>query len=153
MENQKYIRTDIIYCHLGDLNLWPEAACTARNYGLHKWSPKSDADERTDRHRDGRTDGDISLTGTHWGPLDPNAGINASRRWNPTLEINTNTKLSKGPQTTGRTDRYPCGLSPHALCTITGRANDLQKATWNTRQRDREIDRQRDGYTDGRSHK
>ena len=32
-------------------------------------------------------------TGTHWVPSDPSVGINASRRWTPTLEINTNTKI------------------------------------------------------------
>ena len=25
-------RTDILYCHSGDLNMWPTAACSARNY-------------------------------------------------------------------------------------------------------------------------
>ena len=26
-------RVDILYYHLGDLNQWPAAACSARNYG------------------------------------------------------------------------------------------------------------------------
>ena len=26
-------QTDILYCHSGDMKLWPVAACAARNYG------------------------------------------------------------------------------------------------------------------------
>ena len=60
-------QTDIIYCHSGDLTPWPAAACAARNYGPREWSPKSDADDRTEWH--------ISSTGPHWGPSDPSVGI------------------------------------------------------------------------------
>ena len=45
--------------------------------------------------RDKDTEGHISLTGPHWGPLDYSVGINASRNWTPTLHINTNKKLQK----------------------------------------------------------
>ena len=54
----------------------------------------------------GWTDGDISLTGPHWGPLEPSVGINASRRWTPTLEVDTNTKIEKVLCTTGRTEGH-----------------------------------------------
>ena len=47
----------------------------------------------------------ISLIVPYWGPLDPSAGINASRCWNPILENNKNTKTTKGLRKTGRTDR------------------------------------------------
>ena len=39
-------------------------------------------------------------TGTHWGPSDPNVGINLSRRWTPTPEVNINTTIAKVPRTT-----------------------------------------------------
>ena len=65
--------------------------------------------------------------------------INASRSWTPTLEMNTKTKIAKGPRTTGRTDILYChsgdlthGLRLHALHAIMGRANDRQKATRTT---------------------
>ena len=29
-------RTEILYCHSGDLNPWPATACSARNYGPRK---------------------------------------------------------------------------------------------------------------------
>ena len=34
---------------------------------------------------------------------------NASQLWTPTLEVNTNKKIAKGPQTTGRTDGHMGG--------------------------------------------
>ena len=91
--------TDILYCHSGYLTLWHTAICTARNYRTHKLSPKIDAYKQTERQieRDAYrpTYRYISSTGPHWVPLDPSAGINASRRWTPTLEINRNTKWQK----------------------------------------------------------
>ena len=87
--------------------------------------------------------------------------------WNPSLEISTNTKVTKGPQTTEltyrltdrQTDRWKDGwkdrwtdrqiyytptqdiltrgLWMHALCAITGCANDCLKSTQTTGQRDR----------------
>ena len=33
-EGQMDRQIEILYCHFGDLNLWPDAACAARNYGL-----------------------------------------------------------------------------------------------------------------------
>ena len=68
-----------------------------------------------------------------------------------TLEINKNTKIAKGPRTTGRTDGrtyytttqgiLPYDLRLYVLHAITGRGNDRQKATRTTRQRE--------GRTDG----
>ena len=56
---QTTVRTDILYFHSGDLNLWSAAACAVYNYKLRKWSPKTEADDRTQRQRvieiDGRT--------------------------------------------------------------------------------------------------
>ena len=84
--------------------------------------------------------------------------VNASRQCNSTLEINTNTKIAKGPWTTGQKKEQTYytatqeilthGLGPHALRTITGRANDRQKATQTTEQRYRETDRVKDGWMD-----
>ena len=74
--------------------------------------------------------------------------INASRRWTPTLEMNTNTRIAKNPWTTRRMDGrtyYTAtqgiltgGLRPHALHAITGRTNNRKKVMRTTRQRDRE---------------
>ena len=95
-------RIDIIYWHSGDLNLWPMAACAARNYGPRKWSPKGNTYDRKERHRDRK----IGSTVSHWGYSDPSAGINKSRLWTTTLEIITNTKTEKVPRTTGQIDRH-----------------------------------------------
>ena len=45
---------------------------------------------QTNRQRDGWAGGYIRLDGPHWCPSDPSGGINAPRRWIPTLEININ---------------------------------------------------------------
>ena len=42
---------------------------------------------QTDRHTDRHRDEHISLTGTQWGPPEPNVGINSSRSCTPTLVI------------------------------------------------------------------
>ena len=67
----------------------------------------------------------------------------------PTLKINTNKKIAKGPWTTRLTDGRTYytstqwiltrALRPHALRAITVRVNDLQKATQTTGQRDGRI--------------
>ena len=84
--------------------------------------------------------------------------VNTSRHCNSTLEINNNTKIAKGPWTTGQKKEQTYytatqeilthGLGPHALRTIMGRANDRQKATQTTEQRYRETDRVKDGWMD-----
>ena len=101
--------------------------------------PGKEADIQRDRQKDRQRDGDIRSTGPHWGPSEPSAGINASRLWNPTLEINTNKKITKGTHMTWRIDRKTYytetqgiitrGLRPHALHKIMGHTNDIQKAT------------------------
>ena len=123
-------------------------------------------DRDTDGETEIQTDRNISSTGNHWGPTYPSIGINALRRWTPTLVIviiiviislvlkllNKITKIKKGPRTTGRTDGHiilPLGVfgpvALHALRKITCRMNDLQKVTQKTGQRYRE--------TDGRTYK
>ena len=78
--------------------------------------------------------------------------INASRRWTPIPEINTNKKIAKKcGRLDGSTHRrtyytytqgiWPRGLLPHVLQIITGCANDCQKDMRTTGQRDREKDR------------
>ena len=72
--------------------------------------------------------------------------INLLRRWNPTMEINTNTKIAKGPWTTRQTDILYChsgALSPWpaAACTVRNygpRFYDRQKVTRMTINRYRE---------------
>ena len=59
----------------------------------------------TDGLAEGWIDGHISSTGHHWDPMDPNVWTYASRRCTPTLEINTITKLAKGPQNTGQMEQ------------------------------------------------
>ena len=123
---QKPKKARISYFHSGDLTLWPAAERTACNYGTYYFFPKSDADNQKERW----TVRHIISTGPHWGPEDPSVDIITSRRWTPTLEINTNKKNSKGLWTTGRTDGqtyYTCtlgilnrGLRKHALHAIAG---------------------------------
>ena len=75
--------------------------------------------------------------------------INASQCWNPTLEINTNTKVAKFTRTTIRTDRhmdryviltlrefYPvaCGCIRYAQ--LKAARLDVQNETWKTIHRD-----------------
>ena len=57
-----------------------------------------------DRRIEVRTDRDIISTRTNWGPSDTSVGIYASRCLAPIQEINTNTKIEKLLQTTGRID-------------------------------------------------
>ena len=85
--------------YIGASTPWPAGACAVRNYCLCALIRKNR------RGWPGReTDIHISSTGPHYGPLDPSVGINASQRCTPTLEINTNKKIVKGPRTNGRTD-------------------------------------------------
>ena len=55
MDDQMDRHTDILYCHSGNLNPWPAAACAARNYGPRKCLSKVDVDDRTKRLRDRET--------------------------------------------------------------------------------------------------
>ena len=96
--------TDILYCHSGDLNSWPAAACTARNYWRRELLPKSDEEYRMDI----KTERHLSSTVPHWGPSDPSLVGNALQRWNPTLEINTTKNITTGPQMTIRTEILYC---------------------------------------------
>ena len=105
------------------------------------------------RQRDIQTYRHISSTGPHWGTLDPSVGINASRRWTPTLGINKkyqNCKMPVDDRTGGHTDGWTyCnstqggwtrGLRPHGLRTIMGSANDRPKSTRTIRQTERHKD-------------
>ena len=47
-------RTDTLYCHSGDLNLWPAAACAAGNYGPRFYDYQKAM--RKTRQRDRETD-------------------------------------------------------------------------------------------------
>ena len=102
------------------------------------------------RRRDRETDIHTSLTGCHWGPSDPSVGIKAARRWTPTLGVNTNTKIAKGPWTTGRMGGLTyytatqgiCtrGLRMHVMRATMGQANDIPKSTRTNGQRERETE-------------
>ena len=76
-------QTDIFYWHSGYLIPWPEAACVALNYGPHKWSPKSDTDNRIERQRCIETYGHIILTEPRFVTLDTSVGINISWHHGP----------------------------------------------------------------------
>ena len=96
-------------------------------------------DVRTAGFMDIQTDGHISSTGTHWGPSEPSVGINSSRRWTHTLEINTNKKIVKGLWITGKTD----GRMRYAQLRSAGMISKKRR-----RRPDRETERQRDRRTD-----
>ena len=78
--------------------------CAQLQSALLLWQ-NSDAGNQTERYTDRQTNGHIISTGPHWGPLYLSVGINALRRWTPTLEINTDTKIEKGLRTTVLMDR------------------------------------------------
>ena len=61
---------------------------------LTKRDGEEQSERQTQRKRDRETYSYIILTGHHWGPSDPNVGINALRCWPPTLEINTTNKIA-----------------------------------------------------------
>ena len=77
-------------------------------------------------------------------------GIKKSRRWTPTLEINTNTKIAKIPRKDGQTDRgtyytttwgiLTRGLRLHALRAITGRDFMISKKQSGRPERDIDIE-------------
>ena len=101
------VRTDILYSHARYLNPWSAAAWTARNMGcgnVHQKATQTTGQIERQKYRE--TDGHTNLTGPHWVPLEPSLGINTSQKCTATLIINTQTKISKGPQTTVRTDGY-----------------------------------------------
>ena len=90
---------------------------------------------------------------TSWSPL-----INESQRWTPTLEINTNTEIEKGPRTTRYTNRQTEILYCHsgnftpwpvAACPARNygpRFYYRQKYTWMIVQRYKETDRETDRH-------
>ena len=99
-------RTDILYCHRGYLNPWPADACAAHNYGLCALIVKNRhgrPDKETERWINGYKK-IYKIDCTPLGSSGPQCLENPSRRCTPTLEINTNKKIAKGPWITGRTD-------------------------------------------------
>ena len=134
---------DILYYCSGDFTPWTADACAERNYGPHKLLPKSDMDERTERQRYRQMGGYISSTGPHWDPSDPSVGINSSRRCTPHWKLIQIQKLQKERRWLDGWTHYTAtqGISPrslwqHALHVIMSHANDRQKSTRTTRQRD-----------------
>ena len=93
VDNRTNIRTDGRKYYTSTQGIWtrglqPHAprAITGRAFMISKkrrGQPDREKERWIDRH--------IRLTGPHWGPLGPIVGMNISRHFNPTLEINTNT--------------------------------------------------------------
>ena len=86
----------------------PHALCIIMDCDIiinKKWCRRT-VRETVDRQKYRETGRNISLTGPHWGPLEPSVVINAYQRWTITLEINTkNTKKACGGPF-GWTDRH-----------------------------------------------
>ena len=82
--------------HMRCAQLWPAQTIYKKRRGQ--------IDRQMDIEKDRKRHGHICSTGPHWSPTETSVGINTSRRWTPTLETNTNTKITKGLQTTGSTD-------------------------------------------------
>ena len=118
-------------------------------------------DRDTERGTVRPIDKHINLTGTHWGPPDPSVGINASQHWTPTMEINTKILIKRpaDDQTDIHTyyidtqEIWSCKHRPQVMCVIIGRANDCQKDTQKTGQRQRETERMREREIDRHSYK